>query len=199
MSDLIERLEIIERYLLDVSNGKDAEYEYAECIRYTIATLREQEKRGRVMNNDLIERNKTITDALTYGTGFIENGKHIPIGDAMKNDLIERMEKYLNTIPDDMRYTSPNDFVRMLDESLTTLREQEIINKLHPTKTKLRARIEELEAAEERSAEYLAESVENEVEALEKIKRLDAALAELRKSTSSKLWKDFIDKTRAGE
>ena len=43
----------------------------------------------------------------------------------MNNDLIERMEKYLNTIPDDMRYTSPNDFVRMLDESLTALREQE--------------------------------------------------------------------------
>lgn len=43
----------------------------------------------------------------------------------MNNDLIERIEKYLNTIPDDMRYTSPNDFVRMLDESLTALREQE--------------------------------------------------------------------------
>jgi hypothetical protein len=43
----------------------------------------------------------------------------------------------------------------------------------------LQARVAELEAAEERSAEYLAESVENEVEALEKIKRLDAALAEI--------------------
>jgi hypothetical protein len=31
-------------------------------------------------------------------------------------------------------------------EIITALREQEIINKLHPTKTKLRARIAELEA-----------------------------------------------------
>lgn len=36
---LVERLEIIENYLLDVSNGNDAEYEFAEAIHHTIAAL----------------------------------------------------------------------------------------------------------------------------------------------------------------
>jgi hypothetical protein len=69
------------------------------------------------------------------------------------SDLIERLEKYLNAIPDDLRYTSPNDFVRMLDESLTALREREdeaikakdYMVELSATVTSQQARIAELE------------------------------------------------------
>jgi hypothetical protein len=108
------------------------------------------------MMSDLIERNKTITDALTYGTGFIENGKHIPIGDAMKNDLIERMEDDLQQFKE--RGTEHYKWewayiIATYEEAITALREREdeaikakdYMVELSATVTSQQARIAELE------------------------------------------------------
>jgi hypothetical protein len=113
------------------------------------------------------------------------------------NDLIERLKPYLQGMRVYADIPTTQIPIELLEKTITALREQEIINKLHPTKTKLRARIAELEAAEERSAEYLAESVENEVEALEEIKRLDAALKEISLGAVAPM--DFAKKARAGD
>jgi signal recognition particle GTPase len=142
--------------------------------------------------SDLIERNKTITDALTYGTGFIENGKHIPIGDAMKNDLIERLEKKL-------RFESVE--TGLVKEVITTLREQELLEQqLSSTaalNVELMERIAELEDERMDVAmldQYRIWYAEEEA----KVKRLDTALARI-EDKGGRWSKEVARKARAGE
>jgi hypothetical protein len=93
------------------------------------------------------------------------------------SDLIERLEKYLNAIPDDLRYTSPNDFVRMLDESLTALREQEdeaikakdYMVELSATVTSQQAHIAELERYEEKCQALIKYWRDEKIEAVEAV------------------------------
>jgi hypothetical protein len=130
------------------------------------------------------------------------------------SDLIERLKRYSCE-----RHDKPQpenclacEFWADAQDAITALREQDKALKAsiwhnewaahHLSEDSkeidhLQARIEELEAAEERSAEYLAESVENEVEALEKIERLDAALKEISLGVVAPM--DFAKKARAGE
>ena len=128
------------------------------------------------------------------------------------SDLIERMEKYLNTIPDDMRYTSPNDFVRMLDESLTALRGMEgeyargwddgwqstpVHDALIREVDEKNKRIAELE---NKNAQYAKMCVRNDewlCSRDQEIQRLDAALKKISLGVVAPM--DFARKARAGD